>query len=165
MAESSPIYQLMQEPLPMRTYQRRKAFRPSHEEVADFYQLINCYVFDSVLRQPDIRLGTIKKCWGACYWEDTQQPSGSYCKIRLSDKWFCQQWFLNTLAHEMVHQWQWDVYRFEYAEKFKKNIPVLSGAHGPSFFSWRDRFAEHGLTLKVAYGQRRWHRFQNFKKC
>ena len=165
MAESSPIYQLMQEPLPMRTYQRRKAFRPSHEEVVGYYQLINCYVFDNILKTPEIQLGTIRKCWGACYWENTARPNGSYCKIRLSDKWFCQQWFLNTLAHEMVHQWQWDVYRFEYESLNNKKMPSNSGNHGPSFYSWRNRFAEHGLSLKIAHGQKRLFKHQDFKKC
>lgn len=165
MIKSSPVYQLMQEPLPSRTYQRRKAFRPSLDETVEYYQLINYYVFNSSLKMPEIRLGTIKKCWGACYWEQEPDLSGSYCKIRLSDKWFCQQWFLNTLAHEMVHQWQWDIYRFEFESKYHRKMPAASGNHGPSFYSWRNKFAEHGLALKIAHGQRRWFKHQDFKKC
>jgi len=156
---------MMQAPLPSLTYQRRKSFRPDLDEVDYFYKKINYYVFDNSLKKPHIKLGTIKQAWGMCEWEDTLQSSGSYCNIRLSDKWFCPQWFVNTLAHEMVHQWQWDIYRFEYAEKHGKNIHELSGAHGPSFFSWRNCFTKYDLTLKISYGQRRWFKHQDFKKC
>lgn len=165
MNKSSPVYQLMQSPLPMRTYQRRKGFRPSHEEVVEYYNLINCYVFDNTLRLPEIRLGAIKQCWGACYWEDELQSSGSYCKIRLNSKWYCQQWFLNTLAHELIHQWQWDIYRFEYENIYNRKMKKIGGGHGPNFYQWRDKFAEHGLTLKISYGQTRWFTHQNFIKC
>lgn len=165
MARPNPIRTIMQAPLPSLTYQRRKLYRPDTDEVEYLYRKINYYVFDNQLKKPDIRLGTIKKCWGVCEWETVKQPSGSYCNIRLSDKWFCPQWFVNTLAHEMAHQWQWDIYRFQHAERSGKPIYELSGAHGPSFFVWRERFNEYDLTLKTSYGQRRWFNYQDFKKC
>ena len=46
-----------------------------------------------------------------------------------------------------------------------KKMPSNSGNHGPSFYSWRSRFAEHGLSLKIAHGQKRWFKHQDFKKC
>ena len=165
MARPNPLKAVMSSPLPSITYQRRRSFRPAQREVEWYYDKINYYVFNGQLRRPIIRLGTIRKCWGMCEWEEELQPTSSYCKIRLSDKWFCAQWFVNTLAHEMVHQWQWDVYRFEYESQYNKGMPRLSGAHGPSFFSWRERFAEYGLCLKIAYGQKRWFRHQDFYKC
>ena len=62
----------------------------------------------------------------------------------------------------MVHQYQWDIERFD---RTGFNICENSGAHGPSFFAWRDRFAYWGIDLKTAHGQRRWFRHQDFNKC
>lgn len=164
MARPNPIRRIMQEPLPGLTYQRRKQFRPSDEDINYAYNILNRYLFDNKLKRPEIRKGIARKTWGSCHWLLEQQPSGSHCHIQLSDKWFCQQWFMNTLAHEMVHQWQWDIYRWELLEEGRK-IYEDSGAHGPSFFAWRDRFDYYDLTLKTTYGQRRWFKFQSFDKC
>jgi hypothetical protein len=154
----------MQEPLPGLTYQRRKQFRPSNNDINYAYNIINRYVFNNKLKRPEIRQGIARKTWGSCHWLLEKQPSGSHCHIQLSDKWFCQHWFMNTLAHEMVHQWQWDVYRWELLGEGRK-IYEDSSAHGPSFFAWRDRFDYYDLTLKTTYGQQRWFKYQNFTKC
>ena len=165
MARPNPIRNIMSQPLPSVTYQRRKSFRPSDVDVAYAYQTINKYIFEGVLRKPELQQGTIRKAWGMCHWMAEEQPSGSWCNIRLSNKWFCPQWFLNTLAHEMVHQYQWDIYRWEHLDYHGRPMFEGSGAHGPSFFEWRDRFDQYGLTLKTAYGQKRWFNHQDFTKC
>ena len=155
----------MSAPLPSKYYQRRKMFRPSYEDVIYAYNAINKHIFDKALRRPIITLGQPQKCWAYCQWNDTVQYNGSYCNIFLSNKWFCQQWFLNTLAHEMVHQYQWDVYRWEHLDYYGKPMFCGSGAHGPSFFEWREEFAYYGLTLKTAFGQKRWFKYQDFNRC
>jgi hypothetical protein len=159
MARPNPIRAIMEAPLPGISYQRRKLFRPTHDDALYAYRIINRYIFDNQLRRPVIELGQTQRCWAYCQWEKQPVWNGSWCKIKLSNKWFCPQWFMNTLAHEMVHQYQWDVYRWEYG------IPEHSGAHGPSFFAWRNIFSCYGLTLKTAFGQKRWFRHQNFNRC
>lgn len=165
MARPNPLRSLMQAPLPSVTFQRRKLFRPNLTEVQYAYRLINRHIFNNQLKIPEIVLGQTYKYWGYCQWNLTEQLSGSYCTIKLSDKWFCQQWFLNTLAHEMVHQYQWDVYRWEYYNAFGKSINYNSGGHGPSFFVWRDICKYYSVSLKTAHGQKRWFKYQNFSKC
>lgn len=159
MARPNPIRAIMESELPTVSYQRRKLFRPTYNDTVHAYKLINRYLFDNCLLEPEIVIKQTKKCWAYCEWHYELQESGSYCTIRLNDKWFCPQWFVNTLAHEMVHQYQWDIWRWTHS------LNERSGAHGPSFFAWRDRFAEYGLTLKTAYGQRRWFKYQRFDKC
>ena len=44
---------------------------------------------------------------------------------------------LETLAHEMVHQWEYLVY---------ENM-----THGPKFFQWRDELAKYNIVLSRAY--------------
>jgi hypothetical protein len=119
-------------------------------------------LFDNRLRKPEIAQGSRRKTWGFCQWEDRLQDTGSYTTIKLMDKWFTPSWFVQTLAHEMVHQYQWDIERLD---NTGFNIRENSGAHGPSFFAWRDRFAYWGINLKTAHGQRRWFRHQDFNKC
>lgn len=159
MARPNPIRAIMEAQLPSLTYQRRRLFRPIYDDVLHTYKIINRYIFDNKLRRPVIEIGQTRKCWAYCSWNDQHTWNGSWCTIRLNDKWFCPQWFVQTLAHEMVHQYQWDIYRWNHS------LFEHSGAHGPSFFAWREEFAYYGLTLKTSYGQKRWFKHQNFSKC
>ena len=162
MARPNPIRAIMETPLPGITYQRRLQFRPSYADINYAYNICNRYLFDNRLRKPIIQQGSRRQTWGFCQWENDYDHTGSYTTISLMDKWFCPQWFIQTLAHEMVHQYQWDIHRFEYHNgKMDKN----SGAHGPDFFMFRERFDHYGLYLKQWYGQKRWFKHQDFRKC
>jgi hypothetical protein len=166
MARPNPIKSIMAVELPSITYQRRKLFRPNDEDVIYAYNIINKYIFENQLDRPDIYVKShLRGMWGCCAWLDKKQYTGSYCYIQISDKYFCQQWFMNTLAHEMVHQWQWDIYRWDHENYFNRKMYEGSGAHGPSFYAWRERFADFGLNLKTAHGQKRWFKHQDFARC
>lgn len=161
MARPNPIRRIMEMPLPSKTEQRSLSFRPKKNDIIYAYNIINRHVFDNRLRRPKIIAGQVRSYWGFCQWEEGRQDSGSHCWIKISDKWYCPQWFLNTLAHEMVHQYQWDIYRFETDTNFSDQ----SGAHGPSFFEWRDRFDYYGLYLKTHHRMKKWFKYQDFRKC
>lgn len=165
MARPNPIRSIMAQPLPSITYQRRKLFRPTDSDITYAYNLINRHIFDNVLERPHIQKGVLRGAWGLCQWLLEEQPNGSWCTIRLSDKWFCPQWFMNTLAHEMVHQYQWDVYRWDHIEYYGRPMHMDSGGHGPSFHEWRPIFKEYGLNLKISHSQRKWFKHQDFTKC
>ena len=47
---------------------------------------------------------------------------------------------LYTLAHEMAHQYQWDVYRWDHQEIYGRDPNTKTSGHGPSFHAWRDEF-------------------------
>jgi len=164
-ARPNPIRKIMATELPSITYQRRKSFRPTMDDVDYAYGIINRYVFANQLKKPKIILKNGRKVWGTCQWLEQKQESGSWCEIQINDKWFCVQWFMNTLAHEMIHQYQWDIDRWTHIERYGRGPNMLSGAHGPSFFEWRDQFAHYDLYLKTWFGQKRWFRHQDFKRC
>jgi hypothetical protein len=164
MARPNPIRAIMASPLPSKTYQRRKLFRPEKYEIEYAYGIINKYVFNSQLKRPEILVKQLPKQWGNCLWDDHKQSSKSHCVITLVPNWFCVHWFMNTLAHEMVHQYQWDIHRFD-LEQQGRGLYLGSGAHGPSFFEWRDHFDYYGLNLKTWFGQKRWFKHQDFTKC
>lgn len=168
MAGTNLITRYMNAELPMISEQKRLPFRPSQWEVDSMYKSINRYVFDNQLTQPEIVLGQWPKYWGMCIWEENRQRRGSWgkqgtwCVLRLSDKWYSPQWFVTMMAHEMVHQYQWDIDRFErYDQGFDRDI---EGAHGPSFFAWRDALLDVGLPLKTAHRMRKWFKTQDLFK-
>lgn len=165
MARPNPIRSIMEAPLPSITSQRRKQFRPGPADITYAYNIINRHVFRSQLRMPTITTGRLGPAWGTCNWYYDIKSPGTRCEIWLADKWFCPQWFMNTLAHEMVHQWQWDVHRWEHLNEHGREIRTNSAGHGPNFFVWRDEFAHYGLTLKTFFRQRKWFLYQDFKKC
>lgn len=171
MARPYLISQYMNADLPTISEQKRLPFRPCPEEVDALYRALNKHIFDNQLTQPEIVIGSLKKCWGRCSWMDTKQrrgswgKSGTWCNIHLMDKWISPQWFCTTLAHEMVHQWQWDIYRWEHIREFGREMFWDSGGHGPSFHLWRGDMAQWGISLKISHGQKRWYRHQDLFKC
>ena len=159
----SPILELMEQPLPSIGQQKRLTYRTDEQEVQRLFKMLNYYVFDSELPTPVFEvIPRCRKYWGMCYGATERLPyRKSSCKIRLMDKWYCKQWLINTLAHEMCHQYQWDVIGYQRVKEGR--APLMS--HGPSFFIFRDKLAKHGIPLKRAMGMRRWFRHQNLFKC
>ena len=161
MRAKSELYQLMQAPLPPIMEQKRLGYRPTLREVKNYYKLINDSIFDGQLVQPEIQLmARCRKYWGMCYGGWTKVPRrNTFCKIRLMDKFYSRSWMISILAHEMVHQYQWDIDGPIRLANGKERI--LS--HGPSFFKFKNRMAEHGIILKVAQRRGKWFKNQDFR--
>lgn len=156
------LSELMDLPLPSIHEQKRLPFRPSTRFIHHTYELLNYEVFGDYLYKP--KLDIVPRCrqyWGMCLGMTYRDYTGSHCQIRIMDKWFCAQWFITTLAHEMVHQFQWDIIGPE-REKDGKNWLM---SHGPSFFDFRDVLEEHDISLKTAHSQRRWFEHQDLFKA
>jgi hypothetical protein len=151
----------MRLPLPSIWAQKRKPFRPTDAQVSYYYNLLNHQLFGDQLTRPSISLNPMRLAWGLCTGEKHVLPSGSRCTIKLMDKWYSAQWFINILAHEMVHQYQWDILGPQRKAHGKNAIM----SHGPSFFYWCASFKHHGLNLRACYRVKPWFRYQNFNKC
>lgn len=139
------LLDLMNIPLEKHSIQIKKPYRPPLSEVQECFDILNCVIFDSKLR-PNIQ---IKNCLqsqhnhGIC--ESYSDPIISI--ITINNIWYCKQWMITVLAHEMAHQYQWDVIG---EERIKKNRPRLL-SHGPSFFVLRERLNEFNIPLKRVY--------------
>lgn len=152
----------MQDPVPTIRQQKRLEYRLTLSEAKKTYRLINRDIFDNALAMPRIEvMARCRKYWGMCY--GSYEPVGegkSMCeKIRLMDKFYCRQWMVTILAHEMCHQYQWDVLGPQRLEAGKERIMT----HGPSFFLFRDKMAEHGITLKKWHRRNKWFITQSFR--
>jgi hypothetical protein len=161
MSISKTLDELMSAPLPSLTEQKRLAYRPSLKEIVKMYDLINRDVFNNELKRPEIQLGVRRMCWGWCHGFVRTRDTGSRCIIKLSNKWYCKQWMITVLAHEMSHQYQWDIIALKRQKDGKNGIM----SHGPSFFLHRKRMRKHGIHLKVAHRWRKWFKYQDFARC
>lgn len=133
----------------------KRPFRPWLCEVQELHTIINQEVFDGCLALPKFQL--LRKCdigldFGWCEGEHSHatklnNPTKSLCTIGLMNHWPSIQWCIMILAHEMVHQWQWDVYSHE--RFLQKKRPIMS--HGPSFLNFKPKLAEFGIPLKRTY--------------
>lgn len=150
--------------LPPISAQKKQVYRTDLKEVKHLFRVINKTIFNNELPMPEFvifRRG--KDHWGMCeaktFYPRTDGKSN--VRIHLSNKWFCKQWLIDVLAHEMCHQHQWDVYSRKRVERGLK--PIMS--HGPSFYMFRDKLAAHGISLKRYHRMKKWFKYQNFFKC
>lgn len=166
MPRSKRLLSLMETELPRVSEQKRLLYRTTVDEVKYYYNVINEDIFRGKLIIPDILV--TPRCrgyWGICQAKyllpDLKNRHLSNCSIKLMDKWFCQQWLITTLAHEMCHQYQWDI---EGPKRMRMGLePIMS--HGPSFFRHREKLANHGIPLRRAHRMRHWLMHQNLFKC
>lgn len=158
MARPNPIRTMMATPLPSKTVQRRLPYRPKLSEVIYTYNILNRYVFDNKLVRPTIVTKTLRKAWGVCYGlAELDYSTGSNCRIQINDKWFSTQWMVTTLAHEMCHQYQWDVLGPIREDEGKEWLM----SHGPTFHEHKDRLAYYDVPLKVCHSKRLWFEHQD----
>ena len=152
---------IMDYPIPSFTEQKRLMYRPTHRDVVHVYHQLNEHVFGNSLRVPKIEVQShCRKYWGQCSGEIYLQRTGSFCHIRMMDKWFCPQWMVTILAHEMSHQYQWDVIGPELSADGRDHLM----SHGPSFFTFRDELSAVNIPLKTAHSQRKWFKYQDLFK-
>lgn len=156
------LMDMMNHPLPTIYEQKRLPWRPSKGDVLHVYTLLNEEVFGNELARPYIEIRPrCKKFWGMCIGDSIPDRTGSYCEIQLMDKWFCVQWMVTIIAHEMSHQHQWDI---DGPKRYAKGKDFLM-SHGPTFFKFRDKLARHYIPLKTAHSMRRWFKYQDLFKC
>lgn len=154
----------MQEDLPSITKQKRYIFRPTQREINHTYNVLNLALYKGKLKRPKIRTASRKRYWGLCQalnHEPMNYKSKSNCELILSDKWFCRQWFIDTLAHEMAHQYQWDIDGPKRVAEGKEAIM----SHGPSFFKHKPTLDHYGLNLKITHKIKTWFKYQSLAKC
>lgn len=138
-----PLQQLMQSPLPTKTYQRKKLYHPTREEAAEVYDLLNDYVFGGVLVKPPIIFSKCHNFWGQCYGAIDLSVI-----IQINHRHLCKQWFIAVLAHEMVHQYQWQIDGAHRQSENPSKQPLMS--HGPTFVKWKKALKEFGIPLSTS---------------
>lgn len=109
------------------------------EDCMKWFRIINREVFDnklSPLNEIDIRWrrGTY------AYYEsvtDTKDPLYKYSKLCMNKRYKSKKFFIEVLAHELVHHYQF--------------ITEGVTSHGETFVNWTEKFNKKGLRLVKAY--------------
>jgi hypothetical protein len=157
----SQLKTLMNERLPSLSYQERLRYSTSPEETSYLFDLLNEEVFGNRLSTPKIEIiETPKDYFGEClaYNSVPEYKNQSNCYIKIAERWACRQWLITILAHEMCHQYQWDVVSLE---RMKAGMnPLMS--HGPTFFAHRDALRRVDIPLMRLYSRERWLKYQRF---
>ncbi len=113
----------------------RHPVRPRHAQLESIYDSINRAVFAGTLERPKIRLSSSKYFWGEIevgYRVHRHGARHTLC-MRFVRQFPSMKSMINTVAHEMVHQWEWE-----------RNNNLT---HGQAFYAWNDRLSNRGLRL------------------
>jgi hypothetical protein len=119
---------------------RNAPFIVTREMVEQIYDAINDAVFRGTLVRPKIvvRDYTKKNMWGECEGYNRGSKWGpTYTKvIRIERVFPNMKKLIAAIAHEMVHQWEWEVHG------------VMT--HGEkTFFIWKEDLLAKGIRLSV----------------
>lgn len=107
------------------------------EDCRLWFNVLNRELFNNSLPpldEIDIRWRRKAHAW---YDYDQSKPGYGSSKLLMNKRYKSKQFFVEVLAHEMVHH-----YQYIYNEEM---------GHGSSFFKWRDKFNKKGLNLVRAY--------------
>ena len=132
-------------------YRRKniKKFTPTIEQCQSWFRILNRGMFDSNLIGPKFLVRSMKFDWGLCVadWDNRKCRKGTFnqriipyhvpidYRIELHNNYPTWKDFIETLAHEMVHLYQMQVWKDPYSN------------HNSHFYSWRNYFKLHGLRL------------------
>lgn len=122
------------------TNSQSKIYTPSKNECIEWFHILNENVFDQSL--PDltyIEVGRRRGVWGYYEYEyDEKQSMFKTCGIKLHNRYPDQRFFVEILAHELVHHHQ-AIY----------NDGRIN--HGPTFMSWSPKLRKKGIKLSRTY--------------
>lgn len=163
MEHSKRLLELMSTELPNITYQKKRLYRTNADEVYELFNIINEEIFNNELPKPKIIVKThVHKKWGECQgYHNKSKKDKSYCVILLNKNWYCKQWLITILAHEMAHQYQWDVLGQKRILEGKDRLM----SHGPSFYKFKNKCRIFGIPLKHRLSVINWFKTQNLLKC
>ena len=128
-----------------------KKFTPTVEQCQSWFRTLNRGVFRKRLREPKFLVRKMIYDWGICVadWDNRKCRAGRFnqrvipyhlgdhiqYRIELHNKFPRWKDFIETLAHEMVHLYQMQVWKDPYSN------------HNANFYSWRNKFKLHELRL------------------
>ena len=126
-----------------------KSFTPSVEQCQSWFRTLNKTIFHKNLDEPTFVVRRMIYDWGICVadWDNRKCRAGRFnqriipyhvpieYRIELHNKYPTWKDFIETLAHEMVHLYQMQVWKDPYSN------------HNSNFYSWRNYLKSHGLRL------------------
>lgn len=126
-----------------------KHFTPTVEQCQSWFRILNRGMFGRNLIEPTLVVRRMINDWGLCIadWDNRKCRAGTFnqrvipyhvpinYRIELHNKFPRWKDFIETLAHEMVHLYQMQVWKDPYSN------------HNSYFYSWKNLFKQHNLRL------------------
>ena len=126
-----------------------KKFSPTTEQCQSWFRILNSGMFGGNLTEPEITVRRMIYDWGICIanWDNRKCRKGTFNQriipyhvpidytIELHNKFPKWKDFIETLAHEMIHLYQMQVWKDPYSN------------HNANFYSWKKYFKQHNLRL------------------
>ena len=126
-----------------------KKFSPTIEQCQRWFRILNSGMFGGNLTEPEITVRRMIYDWGICIanWDNRKCRKGTFNQriipyhvpidytIELHNKFPKWKDFIETLAHEMIHLYQMQVWKDPYSN------------HNANFYSWKNYFKQHNLRL------------------
>lgn len=127
----------------------QRDYYPTQESAVRWFHILNRSLFENQLKPIDITVRRLRGCVGMLmlHWDDRSSRRGHnqrllpfhnatfHYYIVLNNRFKTWREFLETLAHEMVHQYQVEVIKDPYSN------------HNANFYAWREKFASYKLKL------------------
>ena len=115
--------------------QTQSEFIPTKSVITRWFNIFNEEIFDDKIN-PFHEI-EIKRKQG-CHAEHIGEYDDTYLygTLSMNERFNDKNEFLFTLAHEMVHQWQW--------------MNLTRSDHGESFWKWKSRLAKFEIPLGVS---------------
>lgn len=114
---------------------KREKYIPSLKECKEWFVIINKEIFQNQLPEfADMEIRRRHGCWGEI--EGCETKSDRFSRLSMNHHFKSKKHFIEVLAHEMVHHYQWTVLREELT-------------HGESFFAWKPKFVQHDMSLSI----------------
>lgn len=109
-------------------------FIPTLEDCNHWFRIINKEIFDGeiTVKFDEIEIRRRHGLWGECIGYTGEDGEQSYT-LSLHNSLKSKQHFIQVIAHEMVHLWEYSVHG--------------TMSHGVLFHGWRDKFEKYGLIL------------------
>lgn len=123
-------------------------YEPDIVNLRFYYNLLNRYVFKGALTKPKLEITRLRGCWG--YFSGNHLEGNVLFKesrIVMNNRYPTKQLFLTALAHEMVHQYQWDI---QGPKRLKEKQPPNIN-HNSTFREWRPILSRFGIPLQREY--------------
>lgn len=112
----------------------RVKYKTTVESAWEWFHIINEQIFGGLLEPVDkIFISNHKGYDVYALYYFNHRKRGEPSKISFCKTFSCEKMFVEVLAHEMIHHFQ-----YTYGEPL---------GHGPSFLAWRDNFKLKGLKL------------------
>ena len=126
-----------------------KHFTPTVEQCQSWFRILNRGMFGRNLIEPTLVVRRMINDWGLCIadWDNRKCRAGTFnqrvipyhvpinYRIELHNKFPRWKDFIETVAHEMVHLYQMQVWKDPYSN------------HNSYFYSWKNYFKQHNLQL------------------